>query len=74
MQAILVVFAKVNVDVGKEAQLPHLNEVFPNRDIKAPSNLFGGAKNHAEEDILNQLDEHLKNKQLTSKDLVGKTV
>ena len=57
----------------REAGLPQLDEIAPDRSIKSPFKNPAFTR-HAEEDIFNQVDNKIKDLGLTNKDLDGKTL
>ncbi|MBR8828184.1 MAG: hypothetical protein DSM107014_09860 [Gomphosphaeria aponina SAG 52.96 = DSM 107014] len=67
------IFEGLSPQQRKEAKLPSLDEIMPNREIKSPSKNPAFTR-HAEEDILNQVHEKIKLQGLTDQDLDGKTL
>ena len=63
-------------EVRKEAGLPTLDEVFPNREFKAPYDYKVNPRlaqftRHAEEGVLNEFDEAIKRANIKPKDVSG---
>ena len=55
-------------------KVPELDNSLPDRQIRAPDTLHGRTKNHAEEDLLNQVDADIRAQNLTETDLEGAVV
>lgn len=63
-------------EVRKEAGLPTLDEIFPNREFKAPYDYNANPRlaqftRHAEEGVLNEFDEAIKRANIKPKDVSG---
>ena len=65
-----ITFKGASPKVRKEANLPDLDTIAPNRSIKAPTNVPLN-RNHAEEALMHEFDEAVKNKGLNQENIKG---